>query len=262
MKALILAAGYGTRLYPLTQNTPKPLLPIAGKPIIEHIIKKINKISSLDKIYIVTNEKFFSHFQVWLKNFGRNTNIEIINDGTTSENDRLGTIGDIHLAITRKKINDDLLVIGGDNIFTSDLDAFITFARSKASGSSVGVFNLNDLNAVKRFGVVKLDRRSKIIAFQEKPEKPESSFVSMCLYYFPGGKLSRFPEYLTSSNHYDAMGHFIGWLSQVDEVYGCDFTDKWFDIGDKQAYYDAQMYFTHGRGHAKQSRQNTVTSVS
>ena len=261
MKALILAAGYGTRLYPLTENTPKPLLPIAGKPIIEYIIKKIQKISSIDKTYVVTNEKFFSHFQVWLGNFSRNANIELINDGTTSESDRLGTIGDIQLAIAGKKIDDDLLIVGGDNIFTGDLDTFITFARSKNPASSIGMVNLNDFSAAKRFGVVEFDSRSQVIGFQEKPEKPNSSFVSMCLYYFPECKLDRFSEYLALGNHYDAMGYFVKWFSQVDEIYGCNFSEKWFDIGDKQAYYDAQTYFANIRGRVKQAKQHIAASV-
>ncbi|MBI2471508.1 MAG: nucleotidyltransferase family protein [Planctomycetes bacterium] len=261
MKALILAAGYGTRLYPLTENTPKPLLPIAGKPIIEYIIKKINHLRFIDKIYIVTNEKFLSHFQTWLGSFSRNTNIELINDGTTSESDRLGTIGDIQLAIAEKMIDDDLLIIGGDNIFTGNLDAFIAFAQRKNPASSIGMVNLKDLSAAKRFGVVEFDSSSQVIGFQEKPEQPNSSFVSMCLYYFPQCKLDRFSEYLASGNYYDAMGHFIGWLSQVDEVYGCNFTEKWFDIGDKQAYYDAQKYFAGSRGCVNQAKQYIATRV-
>jgi glucose-1-phosphate thymidylyltransferase len=261
MKALILAAGYGTRLYPLTENTPKPLLPIAGKPIIGHIIKKIQKIGSIDKIYIVTNQRFFNHFQVWLENFDRNTNIELINDRTTSENDRLGTIGDIHLAIKEKKIIDDLLIIGGDNIFTGNLDTFITFAQSKKPASSIGVVDLNDLAVAKRFGIVKFGRGSKVNGIQEKPEQPESSLVSMCLYYLPGCKLGRFSEYLASGKHYDTVGHFIGWLSRVDDVHGCNFTEKWFDIGDKQAYSDAQTYFTNNSEYAEQAKQDIPVSV-
>ena len=243
MKALILAAGYGTRLYPLTKNVPKPLLPIAGTPIIEYIIKKINTVKQIDKIYIITNQKYFNSFQEWRLNYSDNKEIEIINDRTTSEHDRLGTIGDIRFAIAEKKIHEDLLTIGGDNIFTSDLTEFVKHAGNRSPLSSVGIFNLNDTIAAKSFGVVELNGESQIVGFQEKPEFPKSSFISMCMYFFPKQTLDTFSEYLALGDHHDAMGHFVTWLSQVSKVYGYLFDGKWFDIGNKRAYNDAQMYF-------------------
>ena len=245
MKALILAAGYGTRLYPLTKNIPKPLLPIAGTPIIEYIIKKVNTINVIDKIYIITNQKYFMHFQAWRLNYSENmeNEIEIINDRTTSEHDRLGTIGDIRFAIAEKEIHEDLLIIGGDNIFTSDLTEFVKHSSNKSPMSSVGIFNLHDTIAAKNFGVVELNGESRIVGFQEKPECPRTSFISMCMYFFPKQTLNKFTEYLAMGDHHDAMGHFIKWLSQDSKVCGYLFDGKWFDIGDKRAYSDAQMYF-------------------
>lgn len=243
MNALILAAGYGTRLYPLANNKPKPLLPIEGIPIAEHIIKKVNTINLIDKIYIITNQKYFNSFQAWWLNYSKNKEIEIINDRTASEHDRLGTIGDIRFAIAEKEIHEDLLIIGGDNIFTSDLTEFVKQACNKSPQSSVGIFNLNDTIAAKSFGVVALNGELRIIDFQEKPEFPRTSFISMCMYFFPKQMLDKFSEYLGRGDHHDAMGHFVKWLSLVTKVYGYLFDGKWFDIGDKRAYNDAQMYF-------------------
>ncbi len=243
MKALILAAGYGTRLYPLTMNVPKPLLPIVGTPIIEYIIKKINTIKLIDKIYIITNQKYFDSFQEWRRNYSENKEIEIINDRTTSEHDRLGTIGDIRFAIAEKKIQEDLLIIGGDNIFTAELTGFVNHACNKSPLPSIGIFNLNDTMAAKNFGVVALNGELRIVDFQEKPEFPRTSFISMCLYFFPRQTLNKFPEYLGRGDSHDAMGHFVKWLSQVTKVYGYLFDGKWFDIGDKRAYNNAQAYF-------------------
>lgn len=243
MKVLILAAGYGTRLYPLTKDMPKPLLPIADMPIIEHIIEKINTIHAIDKIFVITNQKFFNNFQEWLQNFRGNNKIEVINDRTTSEDNRLGTIGDIRFAIAEKQIHEDLLIIGGDNIFTAGLSEFVKYSCNKSPRPSVGIFNLDDKTAAKKFGVVALDGESQIASFQEKPEFPKTSFISMCMYFFPQQTLDTFSEYLALGDHHDAMGHFVKWLSQVTKVYGYLFDGKWFDIGDKRAYYDAQAYF-------------------
>ncbi len=117
--------------------------------------------------------------------------------------------------------------------------------------SSIGIFNLNDTIAAKRFGVVELNGESRIVGFQEKPEFPRSSFISMCMYFFPKQKLDKFSEYLAPGNNHDAMGHFIKWFAGVDKVYGYPFHGKWFDIGDKQAYYDAQMFFENSKEFCK-----------
>ncbi|MCD5401888.1 NTP transferase domain-containing protein, partial [candidate division NPL-UPA2 bacterium] len=170
MKALILAAGYGTRLYPLTKDKPKPLLPVAGRPMIEHILKKIEEIEEIDKVYVVTNEKFAGHFRDWRDTYlpvpspqtgpGRRE-IKIINDATTSDDNKRGAIGDMQLVIERERVDDDLLVIAGDNLFEFSLRDFATFFREK--GASIAVHNLPDLEAVKRYSIVKLDENRRII---------------------------------------------------------------------------------------------------
>src|SRR3989338_499413 len=129
MDAIILAAGYATRLYPLTENTPKPLLNVAGKPILEHIIRKLEQIGIINKIYVVTNNKFDSHFRQWLEKFDNLLPIEVVNDGSTSNEDRLGALGDVHHAIEAKNIEGDFMVIAGDNLFELHLGDVANFFK-------------------------------------------------------------------------------------------------------------------------------------
>ena len=172
MQALILAAGYATRLYPLTEHQPKPLLKVGNKLIIEHILSKIEEIKNIKEVYIVTNDKFYPSFIAAEKNIKTPLRIEMINDGTKSNEDRLGAIGDIHFVIKHKRIKDDLLVIAGDNLFGFPLPELVHFFRQKNS-SVVAFHDLKNPEKVKgKYGVGILDG-SRIIDFEEKPAKPK-----------------------------------------------------------------------------------------
>src|SRR5271154_1558997 len=164
MQVLVLAAGYATRLYPLTLNQPKPLLPGAGKPMLEHIIDHLAAVKGLEEMFIVTNQKFVSHFTDWSEKYRREKtafNFKIINDGTTSDTDKLGAIGDIHLVITRENVTGDLLVVAGDNLFDSSLAPFVDFARSKKT-TVLAVYDVGDLEAIKKYNSINLDEEGKI----------------------------------------------------------------------------------------------------
>ncbi|NOX97620.1 MAG: nucleotidyltransferase family protein [Nitrospirae bacterium] len=241
MKALILAAGYGTRLYPLTKDKPKPLLPVAGKPMMEHILKKIEKIEEIDKVYVVTNEKFAGHFRAWKETYPGKKEIKIINDTTTTDENKLGAIGDMQLVVEKEEINDDLLVVAGDNLFDFDLEDFINFFKEK--GASVGLRDIPDREAVKRYSTVELDEDKKILSFQEKPSHPTTTLVAICLYLFPKEKLNLISEYLKEGNNPDAPGFYIAWLHQKEPVYGFVFAGKWHDIGDLKCYEEANKGF-------------------
>lgn len=249
MKALILAAGYATRLYPITIHKPKSLLTIKGKPIIEYTINKLESLEQMDEILIVTNQKFFKQFQSWLDNFPFLKPIKLINDGSTNEKDKLGAIRDLALVLTKENINDDLLVIGGDNLFSATLNEFIDFAKGIRPNNAVGVYNLNGKYESNRYGVVKLDENKKIIEFCEKPPNGNginlngSTLVSMCLYFFSKEKTSLIQEYLKEGNDIDKAGSYIQWLSNRDAVYGYTFPGSWLDIGDIDSYTDAVYTF-------------------
>lgn len=244
MKALILAAGYATRLYPLTKEYPKPLLPIEGKPIIDYIIEKLKPIDALDEIIVVTNSKFISQFRIWAKNLRIKKPLSLVDDKTFDLNDRRGAIGDMNFVINKKHIQDSLLVIGGDNLFDADLKGFLRFAKSHKTNPLIGVYNIKSMQEAKKYGVIKLDARSKVVDFKEKPVAPKSTLVAMCLYYFPKEKLKLIKKYLnTRTNPYDATGFYIDWLRKEEPVYGFVFDGRWYDIGHHKFYNEAKEKF-------------------
>ena len=243
MKALILAAGYATRMYPLTLDKAKPLLPVAGRAAIEHIIERLGEIKELEEILAVTNEKFFTQFKAWQNRFNSPKPLKILNDESKSEDERLGAIGDMHFAISAENIREDLLVIAGDNLFEAGLREFVDFARDKSPGSSIGLHNLADKKAVKRYSQVRLDSDKRISEFIEKPQNPTGTLVAKCIYFFPEQKLSLISRYLESGGIRDAPGHYIGWLSRNDLVYGFIFSGRWYDIGNKEIYKQADRDF-------------------
>jgi len=245
MKALILAAGYATRLYPLTKEYPKPLLKLNKKPIIDYILENLEAIEQIDEIIVVTNSKFISHFRRWAKKQKIQKRLSLVDDLTRSLKDRLGAIGDMRFAIDKKCINDDLLVIGGDNLFDSDLRKFLTFSKSHKENPVIGVYNIRNRKKAKHYGVIKLDKENRLIDFQEKPKKPNSTLVAMCLYYFPQEKLGLIKEYLKDmAQKRDATGLYIDWLRKEVPVYGFVFGGRWYDIGDHKFYDEAKQKFS------------------
>ena len=167
MHAIILAAGYATRLYPLTKDTPKPLLKVADRAIIEHIIRKVEEINGIDGIYIVTNGKFAAHFSEWLENFDAKIPVGIINDGTGSNDDRLGALGDVHFAITNKNIDDDVIVIAGDNLFELSLIDVSNFFRKRKSNVIV-LHDVKDIELAKHYGIVEINHNNLFVNFFDK----------------------------------------------------------------------------------------------
>ncbi len=244
MKALILAAGYAVRLYPLTKQFPKPLLKVKGKPIIDYIVNKVCRIDEVDEIIVVTNSKFFSIVKKWAATKKINKPISVIDDLTKTPETRLGAIGDINFTIDKKAVNDDLLVIGGDNLFDAELTRFVSFVKTNNNYPVIGVFDINDLTHADKYGIIKLDAKNRIVDFQEKPQKPQSSLVAMCLYFFPQAKLGLIKEYFRAKDcKKDATGYYIDWLRKKEEVLGFVFDGQWYDIGDHKFYGKARESF-------------------
>ena len=242
MKGLILAAGYGTRLYPLTLDRPKPLIKVGGKAILERLLEKLEKIDFCDEAYIVTNDKFYEITAKWFKGRSFSFDVKVINDKTKTNEDRLGAIGDIDLVLKETNPKDDILIMAGDNLFEFDIMDFVDFARKKGC-LSVALFDVKDRVLAKKYGIVSLDKNNKISDFQEKPEEPKSTLASTGIYYLPKDRLSMMSEYIKTDLAKDAPGNFVKWVSKEDEAYGYVFTEGWYDIGDKNSLEKADIEY-------------------
>jgi glucose-1-phosphate thymidylyltransferase len=243
MKALILAAGYATRLWPLTLNTPKPLLSIKKKPIIEYIINKLEKINEINKIYVVTNTKFVKNFKDWKGSYKTGKEIMVIDDLMETVEQRRGSIGDIIYSIKTQGINDDLLIVAGDNLFNFYLDDFIKFSISHKPYVTIGLFNVGNKESAKQYGIAAVDSNAKITNFVEKPKEPPSTLAAMCLYFVPDTKLLSINAYEEEGLPLDFSGNFIEWLYKKEAVYGHTFEGIWLDIGDKESLERAQRKY-------------------
>lgn len=246
MQVLILAAGYATRLYPLTLNQPKPLLPVAGKPMLEHVIDNLSPIPDLHDIFIVTNNKFAGHFEEWGKGYTAkhpNYRIKTINDGSTSDTDKLGAIGDMHFVIQREKINDDLLVIAGDNLFNRTLEGFAAYGK-KQNASVLALYDVGDLESIKKYNSVTTDKEGRITFFEEKPKQPTSTRTGIALYYYPKDVVKLVETYIKEGNNPDQPGRFVQWLYPRVPVYTWDVPGIWFDIGSKETLDEADKIFS------------------
>ncbi len=244
MKAIIPVAGYATRLYPLTENTPKALLPIGGKPMIEWIIDKLNSVKDVDEIIIVTNDRFARNFLDWAQHGRTDKDVHVINDGTKSNDDRLGSLGDIALCMKIKEINEDVLIIGGDNLFDFPLSELVDFARQKDT-SAIAVHDIRDITRASQFGIVAVDKSEKITEFAEKPEKPASSLVATMCYYIKKEDAALINQYLAEGNKPDRAGDFIAWLVKRRPVHAYSFQGRWFDIGTSEQYKQVCDLYAH-----------------
>jgi len=242
MKGLILAAGYGTRLYPLTLDRPKPLIKVGGKTILERLLKKFEALDGCDTVYVVTNDKFSDMVVKWASGRTFSVELKVINDSTHTNDDRLGAIGDINLVLEKEKPCDDILIVAGDNLFEFDISDFVRFGRDK-NKLSVALFDVKDLKLAKKYGVVALKKDSSISDFQEKSPDPKSTLASTGIYYLPKGKLGAVGDYMKTSLTKDAPGNFVKWVSETDEVFGYVFTEGWYDIGDKVSLEKADIEY-------------------
>jgi len=241
--AVILAGGFAKRMWPLTKDKPKHLLPIAGKIMLNYVLEKIEPLQNVDKIFISTNAAFESHFKQYLNEIKISKEISLFIEESRSEKEKLGSVGALGFLIRKVGINDDLLVIGGDNIFSFDLSIFLEYFRLKRA-NVIALFNLNSVDKARLYGVTQIDSNCRIIDFQEKPFNPKSTLVSTACYAFTKDGVKSILEYLDLGNEPDKIGKFIEWLCKNSEVYGFVFEGVWFDIGSFESYHEANEYFS------------------
>jgi glucose-1-phosphate thymidylyltransferase len=229
LKALILAAGYATRLRPLTDTIPKQLLPVGGRPMVDWILDRITE-TSADELHLVTNARFAPDFEQW----AADKDVRVHNDGTTSNEDRLGAIGDIDFV----GLDDDLLAIAGDNLFDFSLADYQSFWRGKG-GSCVAVHDVGDRELAKKYGIVDVDEDDRITNFVEKPTEPPTTLCATATYLYTREHAGLIPTYLAEGNPPDQPGNFIAWLYRRAPVYAYRFEGEWYDIGDGDQLLEA-----------------------
>jgi len=245
MKVIILAAGYATRLYPLTLTQPKPLLPVAGKPMIEYVLDNLAPIEGIDQVFVVTNAKFADHFLKWANHYGRNypqQRFTIINDGSTDDTNKLGAIGDLHLVLTREKVTDDIMVVAGDNLFSQPLGEFGSFCAMKQA-PVLAVYDVGNLDLIRKYNSITLGQDGRIEFFEEKPQHPTSTLTGIALYYYPKAILPKIFQYIKEGNNPDQPGRFVQWLYRQTPFYTWKVPGLWFDIGSKESLEEANQVF-------------------
>ncbi len=246
MNVLILAAGYATRLYPLTENQAKPLLDVAGKPMLDWVIDNLAPVEGIEKVYVVTNNKFAGHFQTWADGYhaaNPKLTFQIINDNSTSDADKLGAIGDIALCIRQAQLDgSDLIVVAGDNLFSQSLEDFGRFAQEKKQ-PVLAVYDVGSVDQAKKYGVVAIDENRVITSFEEKPAEPKSTLIGIALYYYPKETVALFATYLAEGNNPDQPGRFVQWLYQRTPVLAWTTPGTWFDVGSKETLEEARQIF-------------------
>lgn len=234
MNALILAAGFGTRMGALSHTIAKPLLPVAGKPVAEHLCGRLFATGRIERITIITNAYYFKQFETWLLRYG-NPNVDLINDGATENDNRRGAIADIRLARDHIKPTAPLLITAGDNLYEFDFADLISF-QQQAKTDAIIAYHQPNIEKLQQTGVAILDDKDRVVGFQEKPEHPKSEYAVPCMYILTPETLQRIGDYIAEGNNPDAPGHFIAWLHSRAPVHAFRFTTPVHAIGDAKSY--------------------------
>jgi glucose-1-phosphate thymidylyltransferase len=244
VKALLLAAGYATRLRPLTDESAKPLLPVAERPMADWILDRVEASGEIDEVHLVTNSVYAAEFRRWAAGKG----VVVHDDRTRSNEDRLGALGDIRFAAAQGELGaGGLLVIAADNLFEFSLADYIAFWRSRG-GTAIAVHRLADPSLARLYGVIELDQDDRVVSMEEKPEHPRSDLVSTATYLFSEEHLALLGSYLDGGNAPDPPGRFLAWLCEREPVYGFSFAESWLDIGDPVQLLEADNRYREAHG--------------
>lgn len=230
MKCVILAAGYATRMYPLTENLPKSLLVVGGKTILEHILAKVEEVPEIDEIILVSNAKFAGQFRDYLRKSGQDDRITLIDDGSWDNEHRLGAVADLGLAIEQRQIDNDILVLAGDNLFDFSLRDFVTYFHT-VNADCITTYVEENIEALQRTGVAELGPSGRVLSFEEKPKSPRSNNAVPPFYIYTKATLKLVQQFLHLSKTYDAPGQLVSWLIEQQPIHAYSFSGKRYDIG-------------------------------
>lgn len=230
MKCIILAAGYATRMYPLTENFPKPLLEVGGRTIMDRLLDDIETIDSVDECVVITNHRFITHFEAWKEKQERRFSITVLDDGSTENDNRLGAVKDLDFAIDKCSIVDDVLVLAGDNLLTFSLKGYVDFFETKKH-SSIMYYKEPELARLQRTGVIDIDDAGKVLVMQEKPKEPVSDCAVPPFYIYAKEDLHWISEAVATGVNVDAPGNLLSKMCQFCEVYAYEMPGKRIDVG-------------------------------
>ena len=231
MTSIILAAGYATRMYPLTLNYPKPLLEVGGKKIIDWLIEDLEK-AGVERTVVVSNHKFISQFQAWAE--GRE-NIIVLDDGSEDNDHRLGAVKDIEFAIEEANIDDDIVVLAGDNVLNFSLSSFIEYGRKRKT-SCIMRHEEKDENKLRKTGVIEINEDELVLNMEEKPKEPKSNWAVPPFYYYTKEDKDLIKEGIASGCGTDAPGSFVSWLVKTRPVHAYRMIGERFDVGSIEGY--------------------------
>ncbi|PSP49157.1 glucose-1-phosphate thymidylyltransferase [Halobacteriales archaeon QH_7_69_31] len=242
MKAVVLAGGYATRLWPITKHRPKMLLPVGETTVIDRVFRELETDDRIEEVYVSTNERFAAAFESHLADSGFEKPRLSVED-TTEESEKFGVVGALGQLVERENVDDDLLVVAGDNLIGFDLPAFVDYFE-RTGAATLAAHDVGDREKAKSYGLVELDG-DRVVDFQEKPAEPKSTLVSIACYGFPAESL-RFGEYLAGDNNPDEPGWFLQWLQSREPVHAYVFEEPWFDVGTPESYLAAIAWALDG----------------
>lgn len=242
MKNIVIAAGYATRLYPLTEKFPKPLLKVGSRNILERMLDDIDPLPEIDSHIIVTNHKFAQIFNEWVKTVDYTKPITVIDDGTSTNETRLGAVRDLLLAIERENIDDNIMVLAADNILEFSLKGFVDYFKEKGT-SVIMCHHEPELKRLQRTGVIAVDSDMKVLEMQEKPENPVSNWAVPPFYIYSKSDLPLIRECLEHDCGYDAPGNLAHYLADTSTLHAWLMPAGRFDIGSLDSYEEAKQRF-------------------
>ncbi|MFP8889033.1 sugar phosphate nucleotidyltransferase [Natrialbaceae archaeon A-CW2] len=243
MKAVVLAGGYATRLWPITKHRPKMFLPIGESTVIDRIFRELEADERIETVYVSTNERFEAEFEAHLAESSFEKPQLSVED-TSAEDEKFGVVGALAQLVERERIDDDLVVVAGDNLISFNVSSFIDYFEQR-DAPTLAAYDVGSREKAKSYGLVELDGE-QVVDFQEKPDQPNSTLVSIACYAFPRSSLSLLSTYLEKGNNPDEPGWFIQWLQARETTYAYTFEDAWFDIGTPESYLDAVAWHLNG----------------